>query len=184
MSQTICRTTTMSDVIGRKRELKRERARRYRERNREAIRESARSKRQKDPEGIRRYHREYARRWKPKDLQRYRAERNAYSAAWRAANPEYLRKRGLQRHGLTPDQYEAMLAAQNGGCAICGSTSPRRKDSKRMFVDHCHVTGRIRGLLCSPCNTMLGLATDSPVRLRAAAGYLERLSPGAPCDQE
>lgn len=166
----------MGDTIESERAIKRERSRRYRERNREAIREKARSKRASDLEGHRRYHREYARRWKPKDPEQHREKRRSQSAVWRAANPEYRRKIGLKRHGLTPDQYDAMLAAQNGSCAICGATSPRSKNSKRMFVDHCHVTGRIRGLLCSPCNTMLGLATDSPTRLRAAAEYLERLS--------
>ncbi len=79
----------------------------------------------------------------------------------------------LKRYGLTPEAYDQILAEQNGCCAICGSTSPRMKNAKRLYVDHCHETGKTRSLLCFRCNSLLGFADESPVRLRLAANYLE-----------
>lgn len=71
---------------------------------------------------------------------------------------------------MTVEQYERMLADQGGGCAICGS--PR--DAKRsLAVDHDHATGAIRGILCSGCNTGLGLLRDSRELLLRAADYLQ-----------
>lgn len=65
--------------------------------------------------------------------------------------------------------YEAQLARQGGGCAICAST-PK---SRRLHIDHDHKTGVVRGLLCFPCNRLLLGAHRDPARLRAAAAYLE-----------
>ena len=60
--------------------------------------------------------------------------------------------------GITREQFESMLAAQNGVCAICGrpETVKRKGVVHALSVDHCHVTGKIRGLLCSRCNRLLG----------------------------
>ena len=62
---------------------------------------------------------------------------------------------------------------QGASCAICKSTEPCMKNAGRLYVDHCHETGEVRGLLCFRCNTMLGNAGDSPEVLRLAAEYLE-----------
>lgn len=72
---------------------------------------------------------------------------------------------------MTIEDYDRMLAAQGGGCAICGR--PPRDDIS-LHVDHDHETERIRGLLCFPCNNTLGDFNDDPVRLYAAANYLAR----------
>jgi hypothetical protein len=64
-----------------------------------------------------------------------------------------------------------MLDAQGGGCAICGRL-PRSDIA--LHVDHDHATGRIRGILCWPCNNLLGDVQDDPKRLYAAADYLSR----------
>lgn len=77
------------------------------------------------------------------------------------------------KYGLTQEQYEAMLAEQDGRCAICRSPDWPGKD-RRPHVDHCHKTGKIRALLCGKCNNGLGNYDDDPARLRAAADYLER----------
>jgi hypothetical protein len=61
-----------------------------------------------------------------------------------------------------------MLARQHGACAIC-----KRISSKRLCVDHCHATDKVRGLLCWGCNIGLGNFADDPSRLREAAAYLE-----------
>jgi len=69
-------------------------------------------------------------------------------------------------------EYNALLEIQGGVCAICGSDDP--KTGGRSFaVDHDHVTGKVRGLLCSPCNRALGGFNDDPVRLQRAVDYLK-----------
>ena len=69
---------------------------------------------------------------------------------------------------LTPEQYDELLAAQGGVCAIC--QEPPHGD--RLHVDHDHRTGRIRGLLCQLCNRALGALRDRPDLAEAAAAYL------------
>lgn len=86
---------------------------------------------------------------------------------------ELERRRGPSRqlerlYGITLEQYEAMLEAQDGVCKICGSPPGR----KRLHVDHCHVTKVVRGLLCSPCNTALGAFKDDEELLERAIAYL------------
>lgn len=71
-------------------------------------------------------------------------------------------------YGLSRAKYEAMVSEQRGMCAICGTAMDVP------HVDHCHATGKIRGLLCSGCNTGIGQLGDSPDRCEAAAAYLRR----------
>jgi Recombination endonuclease VII len=109
-------------------------------------------------------------------------ERKAYlGAAWRAANPEKDRARyrraKLKRYGLTIGDYDALLTAQGGRCACCGrvETRTRREASDPLVVDHCHQTGRVRGLLCHACNLTAGWAerSDEPeTYLDAVKSYL------------
>jgi hypothetical protein len=70
---------------------------------------------------------------------------------------------------ITPDEYAAMLAAQENKCAICREPPKRR----RLFIDHCHATGKIRGLLCPRCNTKLASVERHP-ELFAYLAYLTR----------
>jgi hypothetical protein len=101
---------------------------------------------------------------------------------WRAENPEAqtrhadlnnLRKK-MRGHGASVEDYEMLVVKQNGACAICGSTDPKNKRAKRLYVDHCHASGLIRGLLCRPCNSVLGFVGDSVELLRSAIAYLEK----------
>lgn len=86
--------------------------------------------------------------------------------------PEQRRERALRDlYGITPAEYDSMFVAQQGRCAICGSDNSGA-DGRRMFVDHDHVTGAVRALLCACCNTGLGMFADDPDRLLAAAAYL------------
>lgn len=96
-------------------------------------------------------------------------KRRAKSAEWRLRAPHYMRQ---YLYGLSQTEYEALLTAQGGKCAICGTSDWPGKDH-RPHVDHCHETGRVRGLLCDFCNRGLGMFSDDPARLRAAAVYLE-----------
>lgn len=82
-----------------------------------------------------------------------------------------------RKYGLSLDEYEALLAGQGGGCAICGAQDARYHNSKRMksalHVDHDHATGTVRGILCNPCNVSLGHFKDDADLLRRAAAYLD-----------
>lgn len=96
--------------------------------------------------------------------------RAAYARRYRSKNEPKMFDSYLRRnYGITLATYEEMLTGQ-GGCAICGRAE--NVAGNRLAVDHCHVTGKVRGLLCTPCNTMLGSAQDDVDRLTAAAAYL------------
>lgn len=73
-------------------------------------------------------------------------------------------------------EFREMEREQGGVCAICGEkeTRTRRGNLVRLSVDHDHTTGSIRGLLCTRCNTAVGLMQDEPELLRKAIEYLER----------
>lgn len=74
-------------------------------------------------------------------------------------------------------RYDELVAIYGNRCAICHSLGNERGklgDIKKLCVDHCHNTGKIRGLLCTPCNRLLGLAKDNPDILAAAATYLRQ----------
>lgn len=80
-----------------------------------------------------------------------------------------IRSRRHETYGLSKNGLEALLA-QHGRCAICDSSGWGRMGPQ---VDHCHDTGKVRGILCVNCNNGLGRFGDSPARLRTAALYLE-----------
>ena len=89
---------------------------------------------------------------------------NARKAAWREANPEqdaeHKRRSHLKRkYGITEEQYDAMLEAQDGKCACCGTTEPGGTGT--FHVDHCHDSDEIRGLLCKACNIGIGELGDN-----------------------
>jgi hypothetical protein len=73
------------------------------------------------------------------------------------------------KYGITQEEYDALLEAQGGGCAVCGATP----EEEELPVDHDHDTGEVRGILCNNCNNGIGRFEDSPELLRSAADYLE-----------
>ena len=80
----------------------------------------------------------------------------------------------MQKYGITRADYDAMLAAQGGGCAVCGATAddPSRPRDRVLHVDHDHVTGKVRGLLCNQHNRAIGLFGDDAALMERAAAYL------------
>lgn len=89
---------------------------------------------------------------------------------YRKRYPKRHRRYYLKRtYGVTLDWYEETLEAQGGGCAICGRTDPGNKAHKYLPVDHCHETGKVRAILCDPCNRALGyLGHDADLATKVA----------------
>ena len=94
-----------------------------------------------------------------------------YSKKFRTVNKLKAIHNGLKCHyGITIEDYNKMLEIQNNKCKICNE----HKDSFKnlLSVDHCHKTGKVRGLLCHRCNSGLGFFKDSKVLLQVAKEYL------------
>lgn len=87
------------------------------------------------------------------------------------SDKEWAKKIRLN-YGLSVDDYYSILEFQGNKCAICGTASSGSSQHDRFVVDHCHATGKVRGLLCVTCNTALGLFYDSKVNLLSAISYL------------
>lgn len=124
----------------------------YYARNRERLlvrkRERDAVRKLSDPDGYRQYNTEKCR-------------------VWRARNPKRLLELNRQRrYGVTPEQYQAVLDRQGGRCYSCPAT-------EGLCVDHCHETGRFRGILCDSCNKALGLLRDDVSRIERLKQYLK-----------
>jgi len=81
----------------------------------------------------------------------------------RKENPRHYKNAELLRtYGITLEEYENLLRNQGGVCAICKSTDNKMGGNRKYFlVDHDHKTGKVRGLLCNPCNTRIGILENS-----------------------
>jgi hypothetical protein len=100
----------------------------------------------------------HCRRCISKREQRYKARTIAYSSKYRAEHKQEIRNDYLKRqYGITLADYTAMKDAQSNVCAICHKHETVKLHGKTidLCVDHCHTTGKIRGLLCKSCNTTL-----------------------------
>lgn len=73
---------------------------------------------------------------------------------------------------MTQDDWDKMYDEQGGVCALC-QTPDRTGRHGKLSVDHCHETGRVRGLLCTACNSALGLLGDTPKAMERVLAYLE-----------
>ena len=96
--------------------------------------------------------------------------------------PLTAKRSNLKRYGLTVEDYDRMFKEQNSACAICNQlevlVDQRSGKLLNLAVDHCHVTGKVRGLLCSRCNKMLGLSSDNLEILSKAQEYLVKSQMG------
>jgi nitrate/TMAO reductase-like tetraheme cytochrome c subunit len=100
------------------------------------------------------------------------------AAKYRGKNPDKLRNyRWKSRYNITPERYDEMVKIQNNRCAICGNEESAKhnttKKVQKLAVDHCHSTGKVRGLLCLDCNRGLGKFHDDIQRLENAIKYLK-----------
>jgi len=116
--------------------------------------------------------------------------------AWQRANPERVkatrkaarsRRRPIDRDarlrrvfGLSSEQYEAMLAEQGGGCALCRRTPP---PGRSLHVDHHHESGVVRGLLCFSCNAAMGQLREDKLLIADSIVYLARGRRALDCDR-
>lgn len=90
--------------------------------------------------------------------------------ALKKAQKEASWARGIkERYGITSEQYWALYGAQGGACYVCARATGA---ARKLSVDHDHTTGYVRGLLCRPCNTMLGRMRDDSRAFERAAEYL------------
>lgn len=88
--------------------------------------------------------------------------------------PEVKRAGHLKhKYNMTLEDYNNKLESQNGSCAICGANTPNNNQHKHLYVDHNHVTNKVRGLLCHPCNTTIGACQEDIERLIKCAEYLK-----------
>lgn len=125
---------------------------------------------------------EYHKQTGTKDGRRHRCKFcfNEYLRRYKSANGGRARERTRahyvrRKYGLTEGEYLALLESHNFKCAICGRPE---KDCmySRLYVDHEHTTGSIRGLLCNSCNSGIGYFFDSPELLQSAISYLKERS--------
>jgi Recombination endonuclease VII len=115
--------------------------------------------------------REYSRQWEAENKEKIKAYRKDFISR----NLEHYRERckrsdRKRKYGVTGQQFLSMKEAQGNRCAICGNTP----SGKELCIDHCHATGKVRGLLCNHCNVVLGMAEDSVQILTEAIAYLQR----------
>lgn len=97
---------------------------------------------------------------------------------WVDGNKEHRKNYELNRaYGISLDDYNEMRVKQNYSCAVCGKHETEAV-RKMLYVDHCHTTNKVRGLLCSVCNKALGLFKDNPEFLLRAVSYLKEKQHG------
>lgn len=111
-----------------------------------------------------------------KATEKYRKEhpelyRKASLKHWHSLDVKKKQARWIKRYGIDAKDYKQMLIAQNGVCKICQKPCFSRQF---LSVDHCHKTGKVRGLLCVKCNTALGMMDDNIDYLNAAIDYLKQ----------
>jgi Autographiviridae endonuclease VII len=138
-----------------------------------------------DKEKQREYWRKYQRSEKSKAYKRSHSKANRPKLAEQqrariAKDPQkyktYFRNLHIKKtYGITGEQYDVAVAAQDGKCAICGRMpNGENHVEQRLVIDHDHETGDIRGLLCNNCNSGMGIIGDSEEHLQAALDYLVR----------
>jgi hypothetical protein len=108
----------------------------------------------------------------PDSNSNFRTKNPDYAKNWEKSHREIIRGYAIKRrYKITTEKYEEVFLLQNGCCRICGTH--QSKLDKRLNIDHSHVSGAFRGLLCGNCNRALGMLNDDPAVIRKAALYIE-----------
>ena len=111
---------------------------------------------------------------KTKRLKRCKPCQCAKAKQYRDAMPLAARSNYLKRRfGITLKSYRDMFEAQSGACAMC-----KRRSERSLCVDHDHVTGKVRALLCNSCNAMIGFAQEDAMIVQSALSYLMKYKTG------
>lgn len=149
----------------------------YKLRHPERIKESSRNYRLKNPEK----HRENVNAWHRKNpektrawARRYRDRMRLLKGKSRSSVPQkkwVSEKEGtlMRKYGLSLARFNEMIESQRNVCAICLTKQ------EKLVVDHCHLSKKVRGLLCSMCNSGIGFFKDNPVILQSAINYLKKV---------
>ena len=109
---------------------------------------------------------ETTRLWRKENKEKIKVSR----LTWSSSSPENQKRSLLKKYKLSLEDYNLMFEEQNGCCKICNTHQTDLK--KPLFVDHCHITGNVRGLLCSTCNSALGMLKDNVSLFERATHYL------------
>lgn len=121
---------------------------------------------EKDPESLRQYNRENMRRWRANN-----PDKVALQSKNRKRNDKDKCSYLQNKYDMTLEQWKSLFILQGSCCAICKSYWP---NGANWHTDHCHKTGKVRGILCNGCNTGLGQFKDKITSLQSAISYLER----------
>lgn len=155
-----------------------ERMKKYYEEHKEKEKQDAKDWVKNNPERRREIANNYARRNKYKQSEYAKKYNNLHSEKIKKRRKIYLTNNPQERtntilknkYGITIDEYKEILKKQGGVCAICKKSETKRN----LSVDHCHKTGKIRGLLCKKCNSGIGLLCDSKEIVSSALIYLTK----------
>ena len=118
------------------------------------------------------YQKEYYKEYRKKNAEKL----NANNKKWRETNKEQdvltmFKARLKRKYNLSIEEYDALLEAQNNSCKVCGTHAKNNLKGK-LYVDHCHITGKVRGMLCMKCNSALGLLNDDKELIKKLLDYL------------
>lgn len=111
----------------------------------------------------------------PTLTEKQKQDRRDAQRRWRERNPENAKKRNRdseyrRKYSISLEQYDDMLKAQQGVCAICAASCDT---GMNLAVDHCHTTNKVRALLCKNCNTALGLLKENVETMTKAINYIK-----------
>lgn len=123
------------------------------------------------------YQKEYQKKWRVENsLQNNAKRRKRYKDNPTTIQAKVRARNRKLKYGMTDEEFYKLLALQNGVCACCGRPEIARHNDKlrSLSVDHDHLTGQIRGLLCTKCNTALGLLDENIDKCYMLINYIRK----------